>query len=94
MNSLPIIDKLKNGAFVLARARLPHVADSGQLPAEIVLCFMPGNAVTPFITWHRITDDSKENAGDLFWGHYFTIDAMGEAYDDFKKRAARHQAGE
>ena len=69
---------LRNGAEVLARVALAE--RPGNLSAELVLCRLPDNDATPFVTWQRNTAD-----GGLYWGHYFTEES--EAREDFKARA-------
>lgn len=71
--------RLKNGAFVLQRRPLPD--GLGKVSAEIVLCFVPGNEATPFVTWQRNLDDES-----TYWGHYFGPADLGEAVTDFAKR--------
>jgi hypothetical protein len=69
---------LRNGAEVLARVALAE--RPGNLSAELVLCRLPDNDATPFVTWQRNTAD-----GGLYWGHYFAEES--EAREDFKARA-------
>lgn len=47
--------------------------------AEVVLCLLPGNDVTPFVTWVQ----SKHDDG-CYWGHYCVN--YDEANDDYVAR--------
>ena len=47
--------------------------------AEIILCKLPDNPVTPYCTWQRNTRD-----GGRYWGHYFKT--LLEAAQDFETR--------
>lgn len=52
---------------------------SGSMSAEIILCELPGNAATPFVTWQRNKADQSK-----YWGHYFNT--YQAARDDFHAR--------
>jgi len=66
---------------VIAREALPD--RSGAQPAEIVLCSLPDNSITPYVTWQRNIPE-KGGDGDLYWGHYCYD--FKEAMEDFSKR--------
>lgn len=70
--------KLPNGSRVLDRRGLS--GKPGHVPAEIVLCYIPGNQATPYATWQRNT---VEYVG-TYWGHYF--DNLADANRDFHTR--------
>lgn len=61
----------------LAKYSLPH--KDGHMEAEIVLCYLPDNKVTPYVTWQH---NLKDNA--YYWGHYFSTE--NEARADFGER--------
>jgi hypothetical protein len=84
--NLPIIDKIAGGIFILARH--PIEPRPGYLPAEIVLCFVSHNHVTPFVTWERVTDDCPEESqrGARHHGRYFMTEDMGGAWEDYQDR--------
>lgn len=75
-------DKLDNGAEVLARAQVTF-AGNGAQPAEIVLCRLPGNKATPYVTWQR---NIPEQGGDgaTYWGHYHN--SLEAALSDYQER--------
>ena len=53
---------------ILASAKLPF--RDGCFEAEIVLCHLPHNKHTPYVTWqHNLRNDTNE---DFYWGHYFS----------------------
>jgi len=47
--------------------------------AEIILCELPDNPYTRYVTWQRNIED-----GGRYWGHYFND--VVEAYRDFENR--------
>jgi len=59
----PLLESLPNGAVVYDRFE----TEVEGKPAEVLLCFVPGNAMTPFAVWHRF----KYNGGALFWGKFW-----------------------
>lgn len=71
---------LDNGGVILSRRPLPK-GNLEQL-AEIVLCFLPHNKLTPYATWQR---NIEENS--TYWGHYFQT--VEEATKDFQTRGKR-----
>lgn len=54
----------------------------GRDNASIVLCALPGNTVTPYVTWYMRDD------GERFWGSYCY--SLEEAADDYKERCKRY----
>lgn len=60
-------EKLDNGAIIILEC------------VNQVLCVIPGNEFTPFVTWQV---NAKNEA---FWGHYFSD--LEEAIADFKDRS-------
>lgn len=70
---------LPNGAVVLSRK--PLADRPGMMRAEIVLCHIPHNKVTPFVTWQRNIDENS-----TYWGHYYGNE--NEARSDFRSRGA------
>ena len=52
------------------------------MPAEIVLCYLPHNTFTPFVTWQRNVAQFEST----YWGHYYTSAQADEAIEDFEKR--------
>ena len=72
-----VLATLRNGAQVIKQRPLPF--RPGMLSAEIVLCYLPDNNATPFVTWQRNIED-----GSTYWGHYFKTEH--EALADFGKR--------
>lgn len=77
------LDRLDNGAIVLARQQIAQ-GGNGLQAAEIVLCHI-GNTVTPYVTWRR---NIPEQGGDgsTYWGHYHHD--LKSAQADYKKRIA------
>ena len=71
-------ETLRNGGEVIKR-RPRNGVERGTMAADIVLCFLPHNSVTPFATWQINVAD-----GDTYWGHYF--DDITEAEKDFEAR--------
>lgn len=71
-------NKLGNGATIIARRQITS-GGNGLQPSEIVLCHLPGNRATPYVTWRR---NIPELGGDgaTYWGHYHSSieDAQGE----------------
>ena len=65
------------GEIKMRRTLLPR---AGLVPCEIVLCHLPHNAITPWVTWQHNTDEFKST----YWGHYFRDPE--EAVTDFFKR--------
>lgn len=56
-----MLETLANGAIIFDR----FDTEVENKPAEVIFCFVPGNAMTPFVVWHR-----WKSTGALFWGHY------------------------
>ena len=50
---------------------------------KIVLCFLPENEFTPYVTWVL-----NERTQELFWGHYHESRIQAEA--DFDKRGEKN----
>jgi hypothetical protein len=52
---------------------------------EIILCYLPHNKVTPWVTWRYETD---ENGNSMrFWGHYYyDSEGLDVAREFFKSR--------
>jgi hypothetical protein len=81
LTTMPTLGLTDSGAEIKMRRTLPN--RSGNLAAEIVLCHLPWNTVTPFVTWQANTDSQY---GGTYWGHYFKADEADEAVTDFMKR--------
>ena len=79
-----MLETLKNGAIVFDRFDLPE--QSGQYSAEVVFCFLPGNAYSPFVIWHRTKHD-----GGCYWGHYHAGNEVDAALAYFKERKAYYR---
>jgi hypothetical protein len=77
LTAMPTLGQTESGGEIKMRRTLRH--RTGLVPAEIVLCHLPHNTVTPFVTWQRNTD-----YGSTYWGHYFRD--VDEAFEDFNKR--------
>lgn len=52
-------------------ARRPHMRDS---TSDVILCYLPGNTVTPWATWRQGRLD-----GGRYWGHYFKNESDARA---------------
>jgi hypothetical protein len=78
--NMPTLDKTESGGHIKMRRALP--SSRGTVPAEIVLCHLPHNEVTPYVTWQRNTAKFVST----YWGHYFKADEVGEAIADFNER--------
>jgi len=71
---ITLANTLPNGAVILERRK-----SKGACGGYTVLCHLPYNNVTPYVTW-RV----NENDGSACWGHYArTID---EAIADYRER--------
>jgi hypothetical protein len=78
--AMPTLGKTESGGEIKMRRTL--MPSAGAVPAEIVLCYLPHNPVTPFVTWQRNTDEFVST----YWGHYFQSSETDEAIADFLKR--------
>jgi hypothetical protein len=78
--TMPTLGTTESGGEIKMRRTLG--ARPGLVPAEIVLCTLPHNPVTPLATWQRNTDKYE----GTYWGHYFRADELDEALADFQKR--------
>jgi len=74
------LEVLPGGKHVIARRALPQ--RDGNVPAEIILCYLPHNRVTPWATWQRNTQEFE----GTYWGHYFGPDEEEKARKDFNTR--------
>jgi len=81
IRTLPTLGTTSTGGLIKMRRPLRH--NGGLVPAEIVLCFLPHNEVTPFATWQRNTAEFE----GTYWGHYFGPGEADAAIADFKTRA-------
>lgn len=68
---------------VIKTRRLPD--REGRQPCEIILCELPGNTLTPFVTWQR-NDPARGGDGGRYWGHYFADYEEAKARKDFETR--------
>lgn len=76
MLKLDDLKKLENLKLNLASRNIGILlVDTEQ---EIVLCHLPHNDVTPYVTWYFNAD------GDTHWGNYFQD--IETAEEDFNKR--------
>lgn len=83
IRSMPTLGKTESGGEIKMRRTLDE--RDGLVPAEIVLCFLPHNSVTPYATWQRNTAEFQSS----YWGHYFQADELDAAMADFFKRGAK-----
>jgi hypothetical protein len=81
IRTLPTLGTTSTGGLI--KMRRPLQRNGGLVPAEIVLCFLPHNDVTPFATWQRNTAEFE----GTYWGHYFGPNEADAAIADFKTRA-------
>ncbi len=72
---------LPNGWMMLEEYRIPE--QDGWDPCRVVLCWLPENDATPFVTWIQ----NLKNRG-CSWGHYKTT--VLEAAKDFEQRCQRY----
>jgi len=80
---MPTLGKTESGGEIKMRRTLR--AREGLVPAEIVLCHLPHNNITPFVTWQRNTEEFEST----YWGHYFFADEAEKAVEDFFKRGTK-----
>jgi hypothetical protein len=80
ITALPTLGVTESGGEI--KLRRPLKERAGLVPAEIVLCHLPHNTITPYVTWQRNTDKFCGS----YWGHYFRADELVEALHDFDKR--------
>ena len=64
-----------NGAVLLERK--PKIG--GRSDSEIVLCKLPNNPSTPYVTWQRNKDEQS-----CYWGHYHRD--LAAAHKDYLER--------
>jgi len=81
--SMPTLGTTESGGEIKMRRSLKWRA--GLVPAEIVLCYLPHNEVTPFATWQRNTEEFQST----YWGHYFRATELDAAINDFMKRGSK-----
>jgi hypothetical protein len=74
------LDSLMNGADVKMTRTLKPI--EGLQDADIVLCHLPYNDVTPYATWQLFPGEY----GGTVWGHYFRADEEAAAIKDFQTR--------
>ena len=60
----------------------PYKYEPNDPNVDVVLCKLPGNPVTPYVTWVRTKRD-----GETYWGHYHK-DIVAAA-KDFAERTGR-----
>jgi len=77
--NMPTLGKTASGGEVKLRRTLKD--RPGLMAAEVVLCYLPHNPVTPLVTWQMNVTD-----GSTYWGHYFKADEGADAVADFDKR--------
>jgi hypothetical protein len=77
--TMPTLGTAGTGEIKMRRTLTPR---AGAVPAEIVLCHLPHNSITPLATWQHNTDQYQ----GAYWGHYFKADEADEAVADFMKR--------
>jgi hypothetical protein len=78
--SMPTLGTTESGGEIKMRRTL--APRPGAVPAEIVLCHLPDNEVTPFVTWQANTQEFAST----YWGHYFRADEADKALVDFFNR--------
>lgn len=76
--TMPTLQVLDNGGHVKIRRKL--LGRLGTVEAEIVLCHLPHNHMTPWVTWQRNVDQFE----GCYWGHYF--DSPVDAFNDYNDR--------
>jgi hypothetical protein len=82
---MPTLGTTTSGGEIKMRRALPERA--GMVPAEIILCHLPHNDITPLVTWQANVEDSfKGTQWEAYWGHYFKAGEEAEAVADFLKR--------
>ena len=72
---------LPNGSLMLEEYAIPK--QDGWDPCRVVLCWLPDNNGTPFVTWVQ----NLRNGG-CSWGHYHPT--LLEAAQDFEERCKRY----
>jgi hypothetical protein len=82
LTTMPTLGVTESGGEIKMRRTLRHRA--GLVPAEIVLCHLPHNDITPLVTWQRNTLEFEST----YWGHYFRADEADKAVADFMKRGS------
>ena len=80
LTTMPTLGTTESGGEIKMRRTLKP--RPGLVPAEIVLCYLPHNPVTPFATWQMNTREYTSS----YWGHYFLASEADEAIADFNKR--------
>ena len=83
LTTMPTLGTTESGGEIKMRRTLRLRV--GNVPCEIVLCHLPHNSVTPFVTWQANTDEFKST----YWGHYFKADEVEDAVADFMKRGTK-----
>lgn len=85
--------KLYNGAYILEQTETRRWKMDDQTVAfeSVVLCFIPDNPNTPFVTWVRwISYNNKDRPADspfiedVAWGNYKSD--LDEAHADYEQR--------
>jgi len=79
ITTMPTLGTTESGGEIKMRRTLPD--RRGAAAAEIVLCYLPHNEITPFCTWQRNVAD-----GSTYWGHYFNGKEFDRAFADWKER--------
>jgi hypothetical protein len=82
LNAIATMPTLGTAGTGDIKMRRTLIQRPGDVPAEIVLCHLPHNAVTPLVTWQNNTAEFE----GAYWGHYFKADEVKEAVADFLKR--------
>lgn len=71
------LEVLKSGGAVVLAKQFRRDSDE-----EVLLCLLPENDVTPFVTWERRIGGNPEAT---FTGYYFAT--LPEAYENWQARA-------
>ena len=77
-----MLETLQNGAIIFDRAD----CEVEGRPAEVIHCFIPGNAMTPFAVWHRF-----KGSQDVFWGQFYPGKEAATAVSYFKERKDQYR---
>ena len=79
--AMPTLGVTESGGEIKMRRTL--LPKKGLVPCEIVLCYLPHNTITPYVTWQRNTDEFEST----YWGHYYRN--TDEAVADFFARGGK-----
>lgn len=79
--TMPTLGTTESGGDIKMRRVLNRKVE-GLMDADIVLCHLPHNTITPFVTWQMNVKD-----GETYWGHYhYEGTDHDEIVADFFKR--------